>query len=75
MNGTKRTIYLDPEFKCHVNNDGSFELLTTVETDAFNNFCDEYIEGYRFVPKDYTWTRSDGVEFRGEMIAPHTDYN
>ena len=62
-----KTIYLDSNFKCHVENDGT---LTTVETDFFDGKCDTYIEGYRFIPSGQTWTREDGAVFQGEMIAP-----
>ena len=61
------TIYIDTNYKCHVTDDGT---MTAVETDAFDGMCTEYIEGYRFVPAGQTWTRDDGVEFPGEMIAP-----
>lgn len=61
------TIYIDNDFKCHVTDDGT---MTAVETDAFDGMCTEYIEGYRYVPAGQTWTRSDGVEFTGEMISP-----
>ena len=44
--------------------------MTTVDTDIFDNKCDAYIEGYRFVPSGETWTREDGVLFSGEMISP-----
>lgn len=65
------TIYIDTDYKCHISpGDG----LTAVETDAFDGKCHQYIEGYRFVPKDYIWTREDGVDFEGEMIAPFRDY-
>ena len=59
-------IYIDTEFKCHVDNDGT---MTAVETDFFDGKCAAYIEGYRFVPSGSTWTREDGVVFTGEMIA------
>ena len=62
-----RMIYIDSEFKCHVTNDGT---MTAIETDAFDGKCDAFIEGYRFVPNGESWTRSDGVVFEGEMIAP-----
>lgn len=62
-----KTIYLDSDFKCHIENDGN---MIVVETDVFENKCDTYIEGYRFVPKGYEWTRKDGRVFTGEMIAP-----
>ena len=61
------TIYIDTDFKCHVTDDGT---MTAVDTDAFGGKCTEYIEGYRVVPFGQTWTRSDGVEFVGEMITP-----
>ena len=60
-------IYIDSDFKCHLADTGG---LTAVETDFFAGKCDTYIEGYRFVPAGQTWTREDGVEFAGEMIAP-----
>lgn len=66
------TIYIDNDFKCHVIDDG---MMTAVETDAFGGKCAAYIEGYRFVPAGETWTREDGAEFSGEMIAPWKDYN
>lgn len=62
-----KTIHLDSDFRCHLANDGT---MTTIETDCFDGKCDTYIEGYRLVPAGYTWVRSDGVEFTGEMIAP-----
>lgn len=66
-----RTIYIDSEFKCHVADDGN---MVAVETDAFDDKCDAYIEGYRLVPTGSTWTRADGVEFAGEMISPWKDW-
>ena len=66
-----KTIYIDSEFKCHVSDDGT---MTAVETNRFDGKCDTYIEGYRYVPSGESWTRSDGVVFHGEMIAPWVDY-
>ena len=66
------TIYLDTEFKCHVT---SSEGYTAVETNDFDGKCDAYIEGYRYVPEGSTWTREDGVDFTGKMIAPWRNYN
>ena len=62
-----KTIYLDSNFKCHFENDGT---MTPVETDFFDGKCDAYIDGYRFIPSGQTWTREDGAVFQGEMIAP-----
>lgn len=65
------TIYIDTDFKCHLDNDGT---MATVETNAFDGKCATYIEGYRFVPQGETWTRSDGRTFHGEMISPWVDW-
>lgn len=67
-----RTIYIDADFKCHTSNDGT---MRAVETSFFDGKCDAVIEGYRFVPSGESWTRSDGVVFRGEMITLWKDYN
>lgn len=61
------TIYLDLDFKCHVTNDGT---MRPYETDAFNDKCEAYIEGYRLVPQGETWIREDGTEFIGLMSSP-----
>lgn len=66
-------VYTDTDFKCHTtNHDGTY---TAVETDYFDGKCDAYIEGYRYIPAGESWTRSDGVVFHGEMIAPWKGYN
>jgi hypothetical protein len=62
-----RTIYIDSDYMCHINNDGT---MRTAETDAFDGKCDAFVEGYRFVPDGESWMREDGVVFHGEMIAP-----
>lgn len=64
-------IHIDSDFKCHLADTGG---LTAVETEFFVGKCDAYIEGYRFVPAGQTWTREDGIAFRGEMIAPWKDF-
>ena len=64
------TIYIDSDYKCHVS---AAEGRRAVETDAFNGKCPEWIESFRFVPADETWTREDGEEFRGEMVTPWKD--
>ena len=64
-------IYIDSEFKCHTSSDG---IMREVETEFFNNKCDAFIEGYRFVPDGEKWIRPDGVVFHGEMIAPWKPY-
>ena len=49
--------------------------MLPLETDFFNNKCDTFIEGYRFVPENESWIRNDGIIFYGEMIAPWRDFN
>lgn len=65
-------VYIDSEFKCHVS---PGEGLTEVEVSFFDNKCNEFVEGYRFVPSGSVWTREDGIEFAGEMIAPWKLYD
>lgn len=65
-------IYIDNEFKCHLTNDGT---MVEVETNFFDNKCDAFVEGYRYVPAGEIWVREDGVEFKGEMIAPWRNYS
>ena len=66
-------IYIDSEFKCHATNtDGTFR---EVEAPYFDGKCAAFIEGYRFVPAEESWIRSDGVIFTGEMISPWKPYD
>ena len=65
------TIYVDNDYKCHLEDDGS---MTEIETDFFEGKCRKFIEGYRFVPAGQTWIREDGEIFTGEMISPLRDY-
>ena len=64
------TIYIDSDYKCYVS---AAEGRRAVETDAFDGKCPEWVESYRFVPEGETWTREDGEEFRGEMMAHWKD--
>lgn len=66
------TIYIDTDYKCHLNNDGT---MTEIETNAFDGKCATYIEGYRFVPRDEIWIRDDGKVFPGEMKTPWKDWD
>ena len=65
-------IYIDNDYKCHTS---PGEGLTAIETGAFDGKCTRFIEGYRFVPADKSWTREDGQVFHGEMVAPWRDYS
>ena len=64
------TIYIDSDYKCHTS---PADGLTAVETDFFDGKCRQFIEGYRFVPFEQSWTRGDGEVFHGEMVAPWRD--
>ena len=65
-------VFLDSDFKCHVSDDGT---MTAAETEFFDGKCDEFIEGYRFVPLGMSWTRSDGEVFNGEMLCAWKPYS
>ena len=65
-------VYIDKDYKCHISDDGT---MTAVETSFFNNRCNAFIEGYRFVPEGEQWIREDGEIFEGEMIAPAEEYS
>lgn len=65
-------IYVDSDYKCHLNNDGS---MIEVESEFFNDKAQEFIEGYRCVPHGEKWTRADGKIFEGEMISPWKNYS
>lgn len=62
-----KTIYLDSDFRCHLDDAAD---RTELQTEWFDNKCDAFIEGCRLVPEGEAWTRSDGEVFTGEMIAP-----
>lgn len=65
------TIYIDTDFRCHLEDDGT---MKAVETDVFDGKCKEFIEGYRFVPNGETWVRDDGVIFKGKMVSPAENF-
>lgn len=64
------TVYIDKNYLCHP---APAEGRTAVELEYFDGKCPLFIEGYRYVPPGENWKRSDGVEFRGPMLAPARD--
>lgn len=64
-------IYLDTDFKCHLENDGT---MKEAESSFFDGKCKTFIEGYRYVPVGEAWIHADGIEFPGEMISPWREY-
>ena len=67
--GHSVTIYIDSDYKCYVS---AAEGRRAIETNEFDGKCPEWIESFRFVPADETWTRGDGEVFT-EMMAPWKD--
>jgi ribosomal protein L24E len=66
-------VYIDSDYKCHISNDGTMRAVEFDENKLFvffRNKCPEFIEAYRYVPADETWTREDGEVFNGEMFSP-----
>jgi len=67
-------VYIDNEYKCHVENDGLMRELDV--PDIFDNKCKSFIEGYRVKPDGEVWIREDGRIFEdGTMISPWVDYD
>ena len=64
-------IYIDKDYKCHAE---AAEGLVAYDVPFFDGKCEQFIEGYRYIPAGETWVREDGMLFKGEMIAPFVDY-
>lgn len=64
------TVYVDREFKCHTENDGT---MTAVETVFFDGKCPAFIEGFKITEEG--WMRDDGEVFPGKMIIPWKPYS
>lgn len=67
-----RKIYIDADFKCHLTNDGSMQ---EVEVDFFDGKCDEFVEGFRYVPPGEKWIREDGFAFSSGMFSPCQEFS
>lgn len=65
------TIYLDRDFVCHLEDDGS---RRAVETSVFDGKCREFIEGFRFIPVGESRTLENGQVFTGQMTCPVKPY-
>ena len=63
------TIYIDSDYKCYVS---AADGRRTIETDAFDGKCAEWIESFRCVPAGEIWTRGDGEVFTN-MVSPWKD--
>ena len=67
-----KTIYLDNDFICHIDNVAG---RREINIDDFDDKCNAYIEGGRYIPFGESWTNQDGVVFIGPMVAPVVDIN
>lgn len=61
--------YIDKDFRLHLNNNDNM-ISWDDENCIFDGKCQNFIEGFRVIPKGMTWMRSDGEKFSGLMIAP-----
>lgn len=66
-----KTIYLDSNFMCHLEN---AEGRTEIETDVFDGIVDAAIPYYRYIPQGEEWTDGKGRVFHGLFIQA-TDSN
>lgn len=64
-------IYLDNNYKCHTQNEGT---MREIDVPAFDGKCKEYIEGYRFIPSGETWTDTHGNVFEGQFLGAWRAY-
>ena len=67
-----KSIYIDSDYKCHINNNGAMRAFEIID---FDGKCDEYIEGFCFIPSGESWVRHDGTVFHGEMLFPWKQYS
>lgn len=64
-------IYLDEDYRAHAEQDAGTTRMPWGDSGGFfAGKCDSFIEGYRVIPNDETWTREDGIAFSGLMITP-----
>ena len=62
-----KTLYVDSDFKVHVENaDGRI----VIETDVFDDMPRQVIECHIFVPHGESCTKPDGATVHGEFIQP-----
>lgn len=70
-----KTIYLDSKtYQCYLSQDKDNTRIP-YKTEDFDDKCEEYILGFRIIPAGYTWERSDGHVFTGEMISAWKNYS
>ena len=60
-----KTIFLDSNFMCHLEN---AEGRTEIQTDVFDGIFDAAIPYYRYIPQGEEWTDSKGRVLHGLFI-------
>lgn len=75
-----RTIYIDSEFKCHIDNDGT---RTAVDITFFDGKCDAFVEGYCYDTssgytyiypwKDYAELNAAQIEYERQLLAEYKE--
>lgn len=65
-----RIIYLDNNYMCHLENDGTMQ---EVQTDIFDSMCEKAIECYRFIPEGQVWNKTKTITLRGPFIQAVTE--
>ena len=65
-------VYVDSDYRCYTTNKSG--LFREFDVSFFDDKCNAFIEGYRYIPEGQTWTRPDGKVFCGEMVTPWKPY-
>ena len=60
-----RTIYLDDDYMCHLEDDGK---RTEIQTDIFDGMVDGAIPFFRYIPDGVEWTDKAGRVFHGLFV-------
>ena len=63
-------VYIDSNYICHADNATDRRPF---EVPPLDGTCSMMVETYRFIPHGESWTRADGVEFRGEALMAAAD--
>lgn len=66
------TIYLDSDFRCHLQDDGT---RMAVETEAFEGKCEAFVSAYHYIPSGYSWQHQSGIIYNGLAIIADADYS
>lgn len=60
-----KTIYIDSDFMCHLEDDGT---MIEIQTDVFDSIVNDAIPYYRYIPQGYKWTDPQGRVLNGIFI-------